>query len=938
MAIVPVSPGSDVAATRPAPFVPQQVNYTPEAFGAGIGQATQGLGKALGFAGDETAKIATNMAIENDTRAAKAADTQHLKSVMDLGYTSLPGGPEGNKGYYSLQGQDAVTYRPAYEKAVQDSAASIANSMQDSPRAQNFFNNTTQNRVQAEIMRSAVRANEQGLVADNHASAARLGAYKDNLATNYNDPDALANFQRVTRGEVADTGRRMGWSTDQIAEATTKALSGGYRDAILLRAQAGDIAGASQMLKTLAPGMDAETQVSLGQHLAPLMLGAQADALVKGLLGGGKTVGSGLGGTSGPIDGSAKERAQAVHDGMVKRGFDSDTSWAFAANALHESAANPATGPGDGGAAHGLFMWRDSRLTAFQAANGGKLPEQTSLDAQLDFAASELRGPEAGAAGGIAQARGPSGKAAAVSTLYLRPKDTVAEEQRRGATAAQLAGGMQVPTQPSSGPSAPAGNASDANPSVHPDFAGVQQKILDGTAGNDKLRDAALSRLHTAASQYNLSTQADRDKIEKTWKDTLASATAGNDTASIDEASIRHAYRPDIADYMVGQFHEAVQAGQINSSLKLASPEQVRSVLGGLAEAQQGEDPSHFVQRQKALAMAQKVVAQREKALNGPNADPATYAMQDPSVAAAYQSVDPAKPETLQAAIDASFSTQRHLGVQQPSVLSTAAAGQLVRQIESTSANKGDMGAALNQLEKQYGSHYGDVIQDLTDAGLSPRYQMLAHANLDSQATVRSDAQEAFKLYDAITKDKGEWGQGISVEQRKLLEPALDAALANYRQTISAHPDAAGVFIKTVLPSVKTTAQYYLISGRSSNAADAVQMAAGLINKSYNFDDELRVPAAPGMPTTSTVRAAANSMTAGLSDADLVGTTAAEARSGTWFTNGDDKGATLLKGTLQGGFLPVRRADGRPVSIDFKSLPTTAFNARTPGLDQTAMQ
>jgi hypothetical protein len=132
-------------------------------------------------------------------------------------------------------------------------------------------------------------------------------------------------------------------------------------------------------------------------------------------------------------------RAAAVRDGLMARGMQPDGAIAFAANALHESAAKWDTRPGDGGASHGLFQINGPRLDAFKAANGGLLPEQTSLDKQLDFVVSELHGSESTALGRIMGAQGVADKAAQVSEAFLRPKDTVPEMQRRSATALRLA-------------------------------------------------------------------------------------------------------------------------------------------------------------------------------------------------------------------------------------------------------------------------------------------------------------------------------------------------------------------------------------------------------------------------------------------------------------------------------------------------------------------
>jgi hypothetical protein len=139
------------------------------------------------------------------------------------------------------------------------------------------------------------------------------------------------------------------------------------------------------------------------------------------------------------IEQPAWDRAQAVRVGLIKRGMDPETATAFAANALHESSADPNTGAGDAGASHGLFQWRDQRAADYQKIYGHS-PDKAPLDEQLDYVMHELGGPESKAYQTIGAAQGVDGKAAAVSTAYLRPKDTDAEATRRAATALALSG------------------------------------------------------------------------------------------------------------------------------------------------------------------------------------------------------------------------------------------------------------------------------------------------------------------------------------------------------------------------------------------------------------------------------------------------------------------------------------------------------------------
>ena len=153
----------------------------------------------------------------------------------------------------------------------------------------------------------------------------------------------------------------------------------------------------------------------------------------------------GGGGAAGSaLDGPTVARAKLVHDGLVARGMDSNTAWGFAANGVQESRADPHSQPGDGGAAHGLFQWRDSADGGRRYTNYvnkyGHAPEQGTLDEQLDYTMYELKGPEARAWTNIGRAGNtPGEKAAVISTYYERPKDTTAEESRRASIASRLA-------------------------------------------------------------------------------------------------------------------------------------------------------------------------------------------------------------------------------------------------------------------------------------------------------------------------------------------------------------------------------------------------------------------------------------------------------------------------------------------------------------------
>jgi hypothetical protein len=151
----------------------------------------------------------------------------------------------------------------------------------------------------------------------------------------------------------------------------------------------------------------------------------------------------------GAIDDATRTRAVSIHDGLVKRGMDSNTAWGFAGNSVQESRAMWNSRPGDMGAAHGAFMWRDSddggkRLTNY-VNKWGHLPEQGSQDEQLDNVMYELNGAERDAWHKIQMSGNtPGERGAAVSQFYERPKDTADEESRRWGLSSDLAAGAQT--------------------------------------------------------------------------------------------------------------------------------------------------------------------------------------------------------------------------------------------------------------------------------------------------------------------------------------------------------------------------------------------------------------------------------------------------------------------------------------------------------------
>ena len=163
--------------------------------------------------------------------------------------------------------------------------------------------------------------------------------------------------------------------------------------------------------------------------------------------------------TPAPLDTGTRARAQAVHDAVVADGGTSDEGWGWAANAVHESAANPAPQPfpeKDGSVSHGLFSLNKDQLTAYQAAHNGHLPEQDSLQTQVQWARSRY---------GVPNVQGPDAYARVISNNFEIPANGPQEAANRAATAVALSG-AQPAAAPASGGVAPASYSPGEGPSL----------------------------------------------------------------------------------------------------------------------------------------------------------------------------------------------------------------------------------------------------------------------------------------------------------------------------------------------------------------------------------------------------------------------------------------------------------------------------------------
>lgn len=942
MPIVPTL--SPTVAPQAGPFVPQNPVATPEAFGAGVGAATAGLGGALGDVSTVVNKVATDLNIQQSIRTTQTADTAAETAKTSLGFQNLPGGPDGNKGYFSLRGQDAVNYLPVYQKALQDNEAAQVKGFGDDQRAATMFQKTSNMRVAQAGMMAAGHANQQGIVADLGASQARQQSYADSLTASYNDPGALQNFQQVTAGEIATQGRINGWAPDEVAEKTKIALSHGYGDAITARLAAGDTTGAGQMFSTLAPSMDAATRVVLAERLKPHIQAAFATQWVNSHL---------MPGGSAPA-GSGATDATGVENALLGQ----------------ESGNNPNVGTSVDGARGRYQVTRG-------AFNDNAKPGQ-SFDNPEDVADVGHRMIQGyndkynGDVGRIATAyfSGPGNVAPAGSaTPYLEDKhdgngksvssyvnDVMGRmSQQASAPAAGAPAMTNAAYNPDNGvPPAVTQAASSNNAQrvasatiAHPDYDGLVEQAaaqFSGTGGDPAVLQSIVGEIRKQQAMYNMGVHTQQEALGKSLKDTVAALSDGQDV-EIPEVAILHAFEGPKAQEILSTLHQAQEFGQTYKGVQFmpaadlnAARQQLADTLGTKAAmpltegkaavpgtAGDGTDnatqvnPEGYAQRKQQLANMDAAIKKRNELLTN---DPAGYAQGLPAVAAAFKDAgtDPAR---TQAAIQLSMSTQRGLGVQDGDIraIPRSLAASIGEKLNTTTPDKGDMGQQITDLQKQYGANFPDVWKTVVlDGKVNPAYQMLAVA----PPGPRAELQSALTMQHA---NKAKFDE-IPPDQKQAFNTALNAQSGGYLGQFAAtvSPFGGDAMVQNVVkPGVEALATLRVHQGMNGDAA--VQSAyQDLVGDRYNFDGALRVPKGPnGESRINDVQAVGSNLLSNLTPAGLAAGqgafTPAQARAGQWVTNPDESGMTLMA-KKQGIYNVVKDNNGKPLTVPFTAKPT----------------
>ena len=198
----------------------ENIDASPEDFGAQVGQAMQRTGQA----GQQYAQV--QQAIVNEGQL-NSANNQALKSANDLMYGRAPdpaSGDPGVKGYKTLLGNDAVTAYPDYQQKLQDSFDQIRDGL--NPAVQKQFDET-----KIRIQRSTEGAmgdhsSQQAIAYNMQQSRAQVQLYQNQALNEADDPQKwaadLANVQLASERASEIAGHRPGGLDTDLSNAQYK--------------------------------------------------------------------------------------------------------------------------------------------------------------------------------------------------------------------------------------------------------------------------------------------------------------------------------------------------------------------------------------------------------------------------------------------------------------------------------------------------------------------------------------------------------------------------------------------------------------------------------------------------------------------------------------------------------------------------------------------
>lgn len=932
---------------QPAGVIPGQFQGRSEApptdFGQGaarlMGQAASAVQQALSGFGDQMQRAGGVLAqqaildqeIINETEATERATA--MQSSLNEEWAA----------FSELQGRAATAAYSKYQERVKEISESTLGGATNE-RVRRMLAGRVGQARNAALLTGAQWNTRQARTASIDASeAASNQAIADGMLNRYN-PQGLAAALAIGQSELVKIGEIGGWDAVTLAQKQAE-YRGRFYGAIIATMADEDALAAERFFKSVKDDLDAGAQIRIANSLEAPLIRARAseiNAIVRAPTE-----------TASPTsvmdvvfraenpagDARRNPNSSASGPGQITR----DTWNAYAARLGYQRDVEGQPAPenrnsrdahaaiwqayqADAKAAVGRDLTPGEQYAAWVLGVGGA---KAFIEASPDTDARALYGRVAG------------------ENRARRAFQTNGELMRPGMTTGQVLQALSAKVTP--GP-------------PRTDTRALLARAVE-MAGNDpRLQAAVIAQFNMLESVQNATQAQDRAALDRQVSD-LGKALNQGAQVSIPEAEIRRLMPPEQADRTLDALYTSQIAGQVFSSVQLATPQELQALRQDLIEGSgpvtdmlrlrrgtrmdaagvlEADRAGDVAARGELRDVLDRRIEERNRQLL---ADPAQYALADPGVRekAAEAASDN---QALGGYVTATLAAQARLGVPEPErrILSKAQSQAIASDIMRSDPAQGDPqnpdGPAIRirSLAQTYGEAWPRVFQDLVrDGNLPTEYQMLA-------VIPSSIGQADFARMLAAQKAAG--GTGPFREAVRRAFPAEESRLSKevgtYIQPFVATALASGQtggdkLAAMVGGAIENLAAYYVFRG--ADATTAMQRAADrIVNDKYDILGTMRVPKETsdgrplGLPPVQSAQAYVMRNLTPEKLADIDGNPGVPpderrriafraAQRGFWVPNERDTGLVLMMELENGGRLPVREQGGNRVELFFDSLP-----------------
>lgn len=478
--------------------------------------------------------------------------------------------------------------------------------------------------------------------------------------------------------------------------------------------------------------------------------------------------------------------------------------------------------------------------------------------------------------------------------------------------------------------------ATVTKPTVQPSYSapdfGAQIARVDSEANrlgfSPEAKDRALSQVRRHYSDWEQATATARSALHDHVEDLSAAYMQGNTTQAVPDAQIRQLYQPEEADKIVGNLRMRQQAGTEYADLKWASPQQIAQVQAHDKDMLQGDETDHYNTRMQIVRLRDGMIQKRDEALQK---DPASFVADNPQIKQAVDQIDPEKPETFQSYAQTVMAVQRHLGVQQPRILTDDKVHQAVQALTSIDPAKQDVVPVLNGLERQYGPQlWPQAFGEMVRVGKLPaEYQVLANMDTAGQAAGRQMYASNLKIsVDDLKKAAGLEGRALSPSSSN--GDPIAAAMAPFVATTQLQ--GGGVSLNNMTrDAIERQTLGYMVRGQDQ--ASAIQNAYNdIIASKYDTSGTIRAPKGELPAVRSGTSYALSRLQPsdiqisqdldGIPENERASYTLDRARNlGQWVMNGDESGYNLMMPSRSPGqYRTLMNKDGTPFTVTLKGI------------------